>query len=93
MAMDELKRDFRELRGTVQEIQRTLISNTAALSAYNKDLEKHIQMSQDLHQRMVPIEDHVKFTRTLLKLIAWGVGVGAGLAGMASLGLKLASYL
>lgn len=39
------------------------------LTVYNDQLKDHIRRTEILEERVMPIEDHVKFLRTLAKII------------------------
>lgn len=83
--MHEIKQEIKELKQEIKEIHSAISGNTMALSKYNEQLEIHISASKDLNQRMVPLEDHVKFIRGLINLIT---KLLAGLAAIATV-LKL----
>lgn len=42
-----------------------------------KQLETHIKRTELLEERVTPVEDHVKFIQTMLKLLMYSVSIGA----------------
>lgn len=69
----------------IREIKHVMHANTMQLTAYNIQLEEHIRATRNLESRVAPIEDHVKFLRTLGRLVAWIVATSGAFAGLIKL--------
>lgn len=64
-----------KLLDDVEEVKINLAENNVKLDHYNKLLDEHISATNDLRERVKPIEDHVKFLRWLIKAIVVIVGI------------------
>lgn len=63
----------------LERIETTLSTNTAALSEHMRRTNLAEANIEHLRSQVQPIEDHVKFVRTLMKFGTWCAGlVGAG---------------
>jgi len=65
-----------DLEGHVGEINKTLAVNTTLL-------DEHIKRTNQLEEKLEPVEDHVKSVHALLFAAKWGVGLGGGIVGIA----------
>lgn len=70
---------FRRL-GAIESSQSVTNSR---LDVYNKELEIHIERTTNLEDRIIPIEDYVKFGQRLVKMIVGLAALGASLASVA----------
>lgn len=83
-----MDKDDKILEG-VTELKVEVARHTERLDNYNSLLAEHIKGVKHLDARLRPIEDHVKFLRSLSHLTVKVVGVVAGLAAVGKLVLEL----
>lgn len=76
----ELVRDIKDLKSDIKTLRLVMNDNTFKLGEYNAQLTIHIQGTKDLQTRIIPLEDHLKFLRTLAKWVSWGMAFGASFA-------------
>lgn len=67
------------------EVVKNLAEINQTLKFQARQLEEHIKRTELLEQRMIPVEDHVKFINTLIKTITFLAGSGGFIAGLLKL--------
>lgn len=67
--------DFKDLKDDIKDIKKHQENTSIQLERYNTLLGVHIKRTELLEERIVPIEDHVKFLRKLAQSVGWIMGL------------------
>lgn len=67
--------DFKDIKEDIKDIKKHQENTGIQLERYNTLLSVHIKRTEQLEERIVPIEDHVKFLRKLMQISGWAMGL------------------
>ena len=75
--------DIKYIRDKLDDVETAQSTMNETLAVNTTLLGEHIRRTNDLEDRVDPIEDHVKGAQTLMSATKWGLGVLVSLAGLA----------
>lgn len=81
-ADSEMAKEITDINKSLQDINKTLITNNILLDKQEENLREHMKRTAMLEDRMEPIEEHVNLASLIIKSVIWLVGAAATILGI-----------